>query len=447
MIRLQSLRQWVGFAAVSGLLAGFGACAAADRLLQVDNPEQIQEQELNDEQLIGVLVNSAIGEFQAMYADPFIWRGSMFTDEQVTGINWEQTARLNLRIVRFTEGDANLMFGQLSRARAIADTASSRLRTLTETPNQDARLATTLAFAGYSYILLGEAMCEGTVNLSSRIYSSRELTEFAIPRLEEAIPIALAANRQDIANLARVGLTRAHLQLGNKEKVKEYAAQVPANFTWWVEYSLNSPREYNILADRVTGANHALGVHPKFLSGPFGQQNLRATQTDPRIQHTTNWTLGHNRLTRLYKPYQGLRFSGYNGETIAAGGQPRLYERDTDIQLASGLEARHNFAEADGPTAATLAFVNERRAVGNQPPMNLSGDALMAELREQRGRDFYMGGLRLGDLRRWKEQGTGDFFPQGQHPTEEWGQYSEATCFPLPNTEYEGNPNISRPGS
>ena len=32
----------------------------------------------------------------------------------------------------------------------------------------------------------------------------------------------------------------------------------------------------------------------------------------------------------------------------------------------------------------------------------------------------------------------------GQHPTEQWGQYGDATCYPLPLEEYEGNPNISR---
>ena len=118
--------------------------------------------------------------------------------------------------------------------------------------------------------------------------------------------------------------------------------------------------------------------------------------------------------------------------------------------MASGLEAMHHYYEAAGadgmgPAGSTLDFVNSRRAAGKQEPVDLSGADLMAELRDQRGRDMYLGGFRLGDLRRWKNQGAGDFFPSGTHPTTEWGSYGDATCFPLPLEEYEGNPNLTKP--
>jgi hypothetical protein len=79
--------------------------------------------------------------------------------------------------------------------------------------------------------------------------------------------------------------------------------------------------------------------------------------------------------------------------------------------------------------------------------VNLSGDALMAELREQRARDLFLGGFRLGDLRRYAAQGINDprhAFPSGSHPNAEWGPYSDATCYPLPSSEFEGNPGIRR---
>jgi hypothetical protein len=230
------------------------------------------------------------------------------------------------------------------------------------------------------------------------------------------------------------------------------ARDVPLDFVWWVEYK--DEVSENVMNERVTGGNHALGVHPRFLNGPFGTQNIVDTQTDPRIQHTPRWTTGHNALTKLYKPYQSLPYSGFNGETIADGGEPILYTPDTDIKLASGLEAMHHYYEAAGPNGtgplgSTLDFVNARRAFGNQPAVNLSGDALMSELREQRARDMYLGGFRLGDLRRWARAGINDpqhSFPTGLHPNPEWGDYQDATCFPLPLSEYIGNPNIKRTG-
>jgi hypothetical protein len=429
--------------ALGGLLT-LGGCDAADELLRAENPERINESQLDNKKLADVLANSVIGEFQRMYADPFIWRASMLTDEQVTGINWEGTARLNQRLIRYDEGDADLMFSRLSASRAMADTVSGRLRNLLDAPTTDARLATALAYGGYSYVLMAETLCEASINLSDRAFSTDELFQFAVVRLEEALQVAEASNRTDLANLARVGLARAHLGLGNEAEVKRYAAQVPEDFVFWVEYSDISPEQENILFNRVTGGNHALGVHPKFVNGTFGAQDLVSTQTDPRIQHTTKWTKGHNGLTKLYKPFQPLSYSGFNGAVQADGGKPILFEKGTDIKLASGLEARHHAAEADGPTAVTLAFVNERRAFGNQAPVDLSGAALMAELREQRGRDLYLGGFRLGDLRRWKAQGV-DLFPAGTHPNEEWGAYGDATCFPIPLEEYNANPNLPKP--
>jgi hypothetical protein len=423
-----------------------------DRLLEAENPGAIGEEQLSDPALIEVLVNSVTGELASMYDDPFIWRGSMFTDEQITGINWEQTARLNLRVVRFDEGDADGMFSAMSSYRFMADSVAGRLENLLDNPDSDRRLAQVYALAGYSYTLMAEVMCEATINVGSEIYSPSQLAGFAIPRFEQAIQIGTAAGSGGAAvvNLARVGLARAALLAGDDQKVMSAAAQVTPGFAWWVEYAdqIND----NTMNARVSGANHALGVHPHFLNAPFGTQDIVAEQTDPRIQHTTRWTTGHNALTKLYKPYQSLPYSEFDPIAVIADGvTPELYDDDTDIKLASYVEAMHHYYEAAGPNGtgpegSTLDFVNSRRAFGNQPPVNLSGDALMAELREQRSRDLYLGGFRLGDLRRWNDQGLGNFFPTGDHVTDgpSWGQYGDATCYPLPSSEYEGNPNIRR---
>lgn len=437
----------LGLALVLGAATLPFACSSVDKLLEAENPGAIDESQLTDATLIPILVNSVTGSLAAMYDDPFIWRGSMFTDEQITGINWEATARLNQRIVTYNDGDANTVFAAVSRLRFMGDSVAGRLRNLLETPNSDERLALVLAHAGYGYVMMAEIMCEATLNVGPDIYSPVQLADFAIPRFQEAITIAEAAGADDVANLARVGLARAALLKGDDALVMSAAAAVDNDFVWWVEYHPDVAE--NVMFTRITGANHALGMHPKFLQGTFGQQELIETQTDPRIQHTPDWSLGHNSLTQLYKPMQSLPYSGFNGEAFAEGGEPVLYERGTDIKLGSWLEAMHHYYEAAGPSGTgpagtTLEFVNARRAFGNQEPVDLSGDALMAELREQRARDLFLGGFRLGDLRRWKAQGVGDFFPTGIHPTADWGPYQDAECYPLPLQEYVGNPNITR---
>jgi hypothetical protein len=216
------------------------------------------------------------------------------------------------------------------------------------------------------------------------------------------------------------------------------------------------------------------GVHPSFRGTGFSfrQQNVIAPQTDPRIQHDPVWRTGHNGLTPLYRFFQGLRYSDYTGRTIApasascprctgtpASQMPLLAGFGTDILLADYVEAQHHYYEAlamqdiVGNQAAILAFVNARRAVGNQPAVSgLSGDALRRELREQRSRDLFMGGFRLGDLRRWTrfDPGKGPFangsyFPTGMHPNPSWGEYGAWTCYPIPRQEYEGNPKLTKP--
>ncbi len=63
----------------------------------------------------------------------------------------------------------------------------------------------------------------------------------------------------------------------------------------------------------------------------------------------------------------------------------------------------------------------------------------MAELRDQRARDFFLTGQRLGDLRRYLKGGL-DLFPKGKYPVFT-DFYGENQCFMVPLSEKAGNPN------
>jgi hypothetical protein len=431
-----------------------GGCDLVDKLLEVSNPSQLPEGAANDPALIPILVNSVEGAMLNAYPYWIAWTGSMFTDEQTTGSNWEPWARLSQRIVRWDESPAHGMFSKLHQLRHMADSVAGRFRNgLLEGYSSDWRYAYALAYAGYGYIFLADIMCESTIDVGETIYGPTELYGIAVERLTEALQVAGAAGASDIQNLARVGLARAHLNLGHYNEVVTYATAVDAGFERWLQYAPTlSEAPSNYMYRLVSGQNHAIGVHPHFLAGgphKFLQNDLEPYLTDPRVQHYPYWRTGHNALSPLYTPYQGLRYSGHNGQTIASGGQPAEFQADDDILIADKLSAMHDAWEAidamGNDPDGVLAFVNTRRAVGNQPAVNLTGQALTMELRDQRGRDLFLAGFRLGDLRRWLRGGT-DMFPSGTHPTAEWGLYGTATCFPIPLAEYEGNPNINKPG-
>lgn len=444
------------------LLPGLG-CDAIDELMEVRDPERIREEVLEDPQQAETLVNSAIGDFQVAYDDPFIWVGEMLTDEMITGINWEDYARVNERLVLYDEGPADAMFSELSGARFTAELAYQKLTEMEGDDVTNDMLATTLAYAGYAYILLGDAMCQATVNEGGDLYTPEQLYGFAIERLSEALSLASDA---DLQALARTGLARAHLNRLEYGEAMQFANAVPDGFVWWSEY-VDDTRADNALQGEVTGSNHTMGVHPRFLNGGWDlwtEDVPDELQSDPRIQHMPEWDAGHNGFSPLYKPFQSLPYSGFTGNTIAEGaelddddGVP-LYRNATDIKVASSLEAMHHYYEAGLQSGSlsdgeVLAFVNERRAFGNQAQIDagdISHEELITELREQRARDMFFGGFRLGDLRRYERQpgaDPGHSFPTGQHPVSSWGDYETSSCFPLPLEEYQGNPNIPDPGA
>jgi len=477
------MRGWTAVS-VLGCLLVLGGCNP-DELLEVDNPDEIQIDRLNDVGLLEVQLNGVRDQFYGTYSSPVIEYANFATDEMITGLNWEDYARVNQRIISYLEGPTTGIFEGLSRGLRMGDGLVARIEGWeTEFPERDfgEELALANVFAGYSALVMGENMCQSVVSEdpddpSGTVLSQDQVFGVAIPYLQAAITAAQAAGEDDIANLARTGLARAYLGQGEWQQAANAADAVEAGFEWWIPFvDIGGGR--NPLQNTSHGGNFTHGIHPSFTGThpsfegtgfSFRDDDIIAPQTDPRIQHMPSDQTGHNALTPLYKLFQGLRYSEYTGETIAPQSadcpdctgtdpddMPLLTEFDTDILLADELEARHHYYEAlammGGNEAEILAFVNERREAGNQDAVTLSGQALIDELREQRARDLFMGGFRLPDLRRWTrfDAGNGPFdggsyFPTGTHPNTQWGSYGPWTCFPIPLSEYEGNPNLQRP--
>lgn len=427
-MRLHGIRRRA--AAAAFVLGALGAGAVGCHTLDVTNPRYIDESQLNNPQLITVLTNSAVGAVAANYSE-FVWYSAILTDEALNATNDYRSGELNQRIVELAQGNIG-PYPILQYARATADSAAGRLRALVPNQKGDLRLAKALAYAGYSHVFLAEFVCTAPIN-GGPLVTDDSLEHLALARFAEAIADATPADTgatkaaaDSVLNLARVGAARASLNLGDKAGAISYASAVPANFLLNIDYLTTPTSLNNTLWVRVNGQNKQLGVHPLM-------QNLN----DPRVRYVTKAVLGHNQLTFLNIPYSPRTFSSFTYTDSTA------IQANSSIELASGLEARYLVAEASGPNAATLALVNERRAYGKESTVSLSGDALMAELREQKRRDFFLGARRLGDLRRYKAQNVGDFFPTGPHPTTQWGLYGSATCYIITQDEVNSNPNVA----
>jgi hypothetical protein len=292
-------------------------------------------------------------------------------------------------------------------------------------------------------------MCTVPIDLGAPKQPEEAFTD-AIARFNEALTIGkaykayqqglnpvVAANllaADSVINFALVGAARAALNKNDKAAAITFASQVPADFNFVAYYNTdNSAQQRNRVYERIGGA----GTNAYLINTPFF-----AMSADPRIPRVAGST------GRGGTPLSPPSYSTFTNTLVGGPFASIMW-----VRVASGLEARYIVAEAQGPTAATLAFVNERRAAGLQAPVTLSGDALMAELRDQRSRDFYLDNHRLGDLRRYKKYYGIDLFPKGPYPGSTTGQiYNEAAntlttssdCWPLPTSEINGNPNIPK---
>lgn len=429
---------------LGGLALALGAAAACTDFLQAENPGSIEEPDLNNVAYTSLLANGPIYSFQDAHDDVAYWNGQ-FVDELVNrnAVNpFIEEGQIDRRELHSDMSYINaFIYSPMQRARFLGEDVAKRLKViLADSASRDLRVGRSLAYAGYSYVYLGEMMCTTPIDRGVP-KTSAEMFADAITRFDEAVAVANAARQAALGStppnnaaaaaadsvryFALVGSARAALNRNEKARAITFAQQVPTGFEFRAFYTDNTAGQRNRTYERL-----GLGSNASLQGTPF-----EAMTTDPRIPRITGAT------TRAGIPLSPPSYSTFNN-TLAGAPFAALMS----VRIASGLEAQYVIAEAQGPTAATLAFVNTRRAAGGQAPAVLAGDALMAELRDQRARDFYLDNHRLGDLRRYKEFYNVDLFPKGAYPGSTTGQvYNDAvTCWPLPRNEINDNPNVPR---
>ena len=410
-----------------------GVAAGCDSILDVDNPATIADEDLSSPDVIANLVTGVVSRFQFTYDDLALY-SAILTDEAVTGHNFETIQRVDLRQVAKENSD---VYAPLQYTRAAADSFASRLTVLmADSATRSLGMARVQAYGSISYTLMGEFLCAAPIEPTSDAVSADSMFRLAIDRANLAIATATAykatagasALRADsVINLARVSAARAHLNLGETAQAATFAAQVPLAFEFRTHY--DAANSNNVFFASTTGTNRNLGVDVAF-------RNLN----DPRVRYNPAGGTGHDQRTILYTPYLAPSFGGYSA---AASNQP--YLRETSIRFVSGLEARYILAEATGVGGAgNVDFINSRRAIGGQAPLVSPTQAeYLAALMDQRRRDFFLDGHRLGDLRRYRRLYSQDFFPTGTHPTTTRGNYGTDVCFVPTQAEIVGNPGYN----
>jgi starch-binding outer membrane protein, SusD/RagB family len=429
--------------ACSALAVLTAACSEITSLKQ-ENPGLLSVETLYVPANAPLLVNGAISDFECAF-NRYVVGSGLFADEFTVAIsqtgNFDYDARrLNTNATYGTNNCGSPtpsssqqpgIYTPLSVARATADTAAVKLEGWTdaEVPNRQRLIAQAYDYAGYSLVLLGESMCSAAINLGPEIQPAALFTE-AVARFTKAIAAAQASGTAtaDVTalNFARLGRARAYQGLGgaaNLALAAADAALIPATFVVNTSPDAVNTRRQNTAFVTISQSSFTT-VDPAFRN-----DTLPNGSKDPRVAVTDLNRSGTATGSRLFLPTK------YSALT-------------SPMRIASYAEAQlivaENAAATGNLTAAETAINNARARTAGLPvytrPSGATSADLLAQVIEERRRELFAEGHRLGDMRRYNIPFTpaaGTAYPYG-------GVYGTQTCFPLPDVERINNPTIAK---
>lgn len=406
-------------AAATLAVAGLAGC---DEFLTVKNPTVIEVSTLDPVADAPVLANSAVQNLAAAYGWLIMYTGWMSGEIDVAE-TFPTRNEFGRRAVATSNGShsGDVWF-------PLSQTAASTYLVLekalpaptTNTNYQKAHFALAWAF-----VFMAENFCEGTVR-SGRSLTTTEMLDSAILHFTASMDIGTAAaTTASIAmgNASLVGRARAKLQkkTDNGGAIAD-ANAVPAGFNYNLEYfdDLSNRTRVGNRMWQFTADRGSIAVAPAWrVSDPRVPQRVAPSNLLPQDAN--------------YQVDRGLPY------VI----QDKFPGFATPIRLASKIEADYIAAEAGG-SATQLTHIQARRAANGQPAYGGPTDAasVLAEFETQRGLEFFLENKRLGDLQR---NGAAVLFvpvPGSTYFKAGFAPVGSQTCFPLPITETDNNPNF-----
>jgi hypothetical protein len=427
---------FVGMAAIA-----VSAIIACSNPLDVVTTSRIPAENVETPDNAQLLVDGAVADFECAFASYVVMGGTTgeeFVYAQQTADRVPNDARRTTpNDVRYATNSCTGLgvYAPLQTARNSAESVLDHLKTWTDAQvptNRQALIATASAYAGYSLVLLGEGMCSvaiSHINPDRSIDYGGEIQpdsvfKLAIARFDEAITAAQAVTPATAANtailrMAYVGRARAKLRRGDYVGARADAALVPAGFSFNATYTGGTSvgRRSNL----VFGENSATS-RTSSIGSPY-----RSMTGDPRVPVTATALPSATGIVHYY--------------------QTKYTNAEAPIRLASYEEAQLIIAEADiqantvGSLANAVSILNAERARGSQGVYAgaVTQAALMAELIDQRRREFFLESQHLGDIIAYNIALT----PAAGTPYHfGGGNYGTQICFPLPAAERLNNPKI-----
>jgi hypothetical protein len=401
---------------------GLSVLALAGCSMDVTDPTIVKASEIDPVADARVFSLSGQQNYYVAYGS-LINNTAVYSNEVWSGALRNETNDIGRHVIVDTNVDLSGAFW--APMQVVIGTNDQVVEVLKGTPTftTDIAVARSSLWSGMAVLHLAEIFCEGVLHVGPLLTTSQML-DSSIVRLQQAATIAGAltgAEPTRILNTARVGLARAYLQKGDYQNAITTAALVPATF-------VSSTVHVDDAQARARLSN------PVFITSQGTTQivaGLYRALGDPRVTFVDANINAQDNVNRLYRQTKYTSFAA-------------------PIRIASALEARYISAEAQlkasGNTAPALALIAERRTAGSQPAFTgTTPAAVLAELMDQRARDFWLEAKHLGDILR-NPTAAALVPPVGSpfyKPT--YGNFLPITCLPIPFTERANNPNIPRP--
>lgn len=389
------------------LAAGVLLCAACD--FSVTNPGPIEDSQLNTPAAMPGLVNGMSGDLS--YA-----LGNFLEDLAVTSGELSHSGNYSVEreyyLGTVTPEDANPDWGDMQRARWVAENGIERMKTVLGDEFNTTPLAIrAYLYAGFANRLLGETSCSAVIDdgpkQSDSVYFQRADSDFT-----QALQLAQAQGGQDtLASAALAGRASVRAWLGDWTNAAADAQQVPDDFVFNAIFSDNTERENNQVAYE-THTRREISVWGTTWATVFG---------DPRVPWDS------------VKTSKGAIQTGQDGKTPFFREQ-KYPDVGAEVPLAKGTEMLLLRAEAalrnNDPTTA-MSLINEERATYGLPAESApDADSTWTILKYERGAVLWLEGRRFWDLRRWNAEGR-DTFLDGR-----------TKCVPISANELAANPNL-----
>lgn len=416
---------------VALLAAGTAGCFIED-LLSVEATDRVPSSVIEDPANAGLTVRSAIADFECAFANYIVATGLVgdeLADSQTDLRMWDYDRRTvdstgtPVYAVSTCSSRDPGVYQTLQTARYSADTALQLLESpafiAADIPRRVALAATMAAYAGYSYLLLGETLCAAAVN-GGPLLTASEMLQRAEEKFTLAIDRATEAAEPPIVHLARVGRARTRLDLSRGTEAVADARLVPEGFNYNANYSDATNRSSN----RVWMLNNQSGrvvVEASFRSfthmGALDQRvSVRTAGAQrPAVDGSTRWI------------------------------QQKYPAADSPIPIARYAEAQLIIAEVEGGTEA-IGIINRLHAAAGLPDFTSADpNEILRHVIEERKIEFFLESRHFSDKLRYNSLLDPDPLPDAPPPGSSFakgGTYGASRCLPLPDVERLNNDNI-----